>query len=189
MTPPPTLGAVDAREKTGRRGWMAGLILLVAVLVVVAVRQLHRPAPTPVPPPRADQIGFGGGNTATYARDSKEFVLQFDLRNDGDAVVRVRAATVPQDPGFARLATAVLPGFASGSAPTYDEVVAAGGRVIPLDPGSVAQLTVAGRVSCAPEPAVRDWLDVRVGDRTVKVGLPDVDDQPWSVTVVRQLCP
>ena len=163
-------------------------VLLVAVLVVGAFRVLRQP-PAPAPASGGQTVVFEGSNSSTYAHDSKEFVLQFDLRNKGSALVHVRAATAVRDPGFARFATAVLPGFATGSAPGYDEVAAAGGKVVPLDPGSVAQLTLAGRVVCDPAPAVRAGIEVRVDERTVEVALPDIDGEPWSVAVTKAFCP
>ncbi|MCY1145110.1 hypothetical protein OWR29_44525 [Actinoplanes sp. Pm04-4] len=181
---------MDVTQRSRRRGWVIVGALVVILAIVVAFRVLRQDPPAePAPVGEAADVGFGESSGGTYAQETKDFVLQFDLRNNGGALVHVRAANAFDDKGFARLALAVLPGFAAGSSPSYDDVVAGGGKVIPLDPGSTAQLTVAGRLTCDPLPASRDGLDVRVDDRTVRVALPPVDDQPWSVAVARELCP
>ncbi|GAB2571487.1 hypothetical protein Aab01nite_04470 [Paractinoplanes abujensis] len=199
----------DVLEQGGeRRGFFSrppgkALIAVLAVAAVagIAVSEFqrresreHRAAPQPA----VSSLPFEPGRVrladeptqgSAFENTAKDFVLQVSLQNHNQSPARVRGMAMPdRDPAFARLAVAVMPGFATGAEVSYDEVAAAAARAVPLDPGAVAQLTVAGRLRCTPRPADLDWLMVSVEDQPVQVELPDFDGRPWPAYVAAMLC-
>ncbi|MBU2665599.1 hypothetical protein KOI35_18985 [Actinoplanes bogorensis] len=171
-------------------------VLVVAALIAVGVvefRSRHdRVAATPTPAPAVTpsfdihRVGLGDSSEqrTSFAREAHVFVFQVDVQNHNQVPVRVSGAGQPDDFAFERITTAVLPGFSVGDMPTYDEVDAAAGTPVTLEPEAVAQLTVAGELNCLDSPQKRDWILAMVEGQVVQVRVNEV----WTEPVHETLC-
>ncbi|MGK5682482.1 hypothetical protein [Actinoplanes sp. URMC 104] len=167
---------------------LIGVLVAAAVLVLaVQTRGKARTAPPPSAPIDAFLVEAGTGHGFTAEHAAHDFVIQVDVQNFNHAPVQVRAVEPANDPAFAALAVAVLPGAEPGDA-TYESVTEWAHRSVPLGPDEVAQLTVAGRVDCTKRAAPRAGLDLLVDGERTTVSLPREEGLDWARYAAREAC-